>query len=464
MTIIPPNLLGSIANAQQSVVLVMGAGCSYEAPTCLPLGGPLSNETHRKLLEDKVLDHGECTDPWNLSELASLVYNKTGSQSDMVSRFPLNRMKTARPNRGHSFLAALMSEGAISYVLSLNYDFAVQNALIALGLGDKVDSIEVSGATVSAKASVIHLHGSVNSDHEGFILRTEVMDEAWKDQWEQMIATQVLAAPVILFAGLGSSAPVLTNTVAMIQGIINNVQPLYQSDIGDIEQNTFSDQLGILPENYIQAGWCDTMHALADRLKNEQIHNLDASGCQILKDNGETVETVQLFHDTINKLKPLNLLDLGKFRSNLLMDSSYEYLPSDMCDSDHKVQPLTNFARQCSNNDAEILPSPGGVWGIQKDGQSIGKSVIVSGRGVSNMLAIEHKIKMMCDNISTTTSAPASMVIVGGVMDDPSVGDMVDIINGEYANDLVDGPAAPLVLSSSSLDMAEKMKEWFDGC
>jgi hypothetical protein len=82
---------------------------------------------------DHVLNENDCTDPQNLALLASVVFQKTGSQEAPVRRLPLNNFKMAKPNQGYRFLAALMSEKAISNVLSLNFDLAVQNASAELG-------------------------------------------------------------------------------------------------------------------------------------------------------------------------------------------------------------------------------------------------------------------------------------------------------------------------------------------
>ena len=77
------------------------------------------------------------------------------------------------------------------------------------------------------------------------MLRAETINEGWKNQWEQIVATQVLSAPRILFAGLGSAAPVLSATLTMIQEALGAEKTIYQADIGDLAGNMLAQQLNI---------------------------------------------------------------------------------------------------------------------------------------------------------------------------------------------------------------------------
>ena len=90
MVHIPAGLLQAVSfEGGGRLALVIGAGCSVEPPTNIPLARTLSTEAHRKLVLDGVLEQGECADPENLAVLASLIFLKTQSQHDLVSLFPL---------------------------------------------------------------------------------------------------------------------------------------------------------------------------------------------------------------------------------------------------------------------------------------------------------------------------------------------------------------------------------------
>jgi hypothetical protein len=56
---------------------------------------------------------------------------------------------------------------------------------------------------IPATSAVVHLHGNANSDSESWVLRQEMIDNSWRGTWSQVVAQQVLAAPNVLFVGLG---------------------------------------------------------------------------------------------------------------------------------------------------------------------------------------------------------------------------------------------------------------------
>ena len=86
---LPTKLLEAISSPiGGGVVLVLGAGCSSEWPTSLPLSGDLSAQCYEKLLADNVLSGDEVNDPRDLSEVADAVYLKKASQQGRREPFP----------------------------------------------------------------------------------------------------------------------------------------------------------------------------------------------------------------------------------------------------------------------------------------------------------------------------------------------------------------------------------------
>jgi hypothetical protein len=162
----------------------------------MPLAGHLSKEAHRKLVNEGILNPGECPDPTDLAALATLIYQRTGSQQELVRHFPRDEMRTARANKGYLMLIALMVEGVISHVLSLNFDLAPQNA--AVQLGEVVAVFDRPNTPIPMNKAVVHLHGSVNSGSEEWVLRAETITDEWKSRWQGVVARQILAAPNIL--------------------------------------------------------------------------------------------------------------------------------------------------------------------------------------------------------------------------------------------------------------------------
>ncbi len=131
---LPAELLGAIAHEDGGrVVLVIGAGCSFEAPTNLPLARTCAEEAHRRLVADGVIGDGDCPHAEDLSSVADTVRQASGTQAPLVERLPLTRFRSAEPNEGHRLAAAMMREHAVKAVVTLNFDLALSTALANLG-------------------------------------------------------------------------------------------------------------------------------------------------------------------------------------------------------------------------------------------------------------------------------------------------------------------------------------------
>ena len=78
----------------------------------------------------------------------------------------------------------MLWEGAISLVVTLNFDLALSNALRELGAGGIVGVIESPTDLPSQRnKNVFYLHRNVNSDPESWILRTAALNEEWKEHY-----------------------------------------------------------------------------------------------------------------------------------------------------------------------------------------------------------------------------------------------------------------------------------------
>ena len=131
---LPADLLSAISAVEGGrVVVVTGAGCSFEAPTGLPLARQCAIDVHRLLVDDTILDPWDCSDPEDLSCIADAVFLKRNSQSDLVSRLPIDRFRHAEPNEGHLLAAAMLREKAIRCLVTLNFDLAMTSALTDVG-------------------------------------------------------------------------------------------------------------------------------------------------------------------------------------------------------------------------------------------------------------------------------------------------------------------------------------------
>src|SRR5437867_3568034 len=207
---LPADLLGAIAHADGGrVVMVTGAGCSFEEPTALPLARECALDVHRLLILDGVLTAGQCTNPEDLSCVTDAVRLQLGTQAPVVERLPINRFRNAQPNDGHLRVAAMMREEAIRAVVTLNFDLAFSTALAQVGAEEVITLNGPQDHHRMGAVNLIYLHRNAHADPEDWILSTEAMENAWRGQWEGVIASAMLAAPVTVFAGLGTPAAVL---------------------------------------------------------------------------------------------------------------------------------------------------------------------------------------------------------------------------------------------------------------
>lgn len=436
--------------------MVIGAGCSIEAPTAIPLARTLAREAERQLVLNGRLTPGQCDDPNDLAGLATLVHQITGGQSELVQCFPLNKMRLARANNGYKILVALMAEGAIGHVLSLNFDLAVQHAAAELGV--EIVTITSSGEPVPVRATLVQLHGNANSDPDAMVLRSDTIDEGWIGQWEQVVAQQILGAPTVLFVGLGSAAPVLSATIAMIQGALDGNKILYQADIGEFATNHFANELQIPEDRYIRGGWNDVLSKLAERVAADQIHALLIRGDTLLEENDADQVDRDRFATLAAKLTPLTLLAIGKLRAFSNLDSTALYRPHSAHDDELITEPIVRLAALAEQLGVDADPTPAGTWILHRENQPVAQLVLASGGGVRRMAALEPRARSVCDCITFASPTPVDFILVEGVAQGAPNLAHVDLIADENPADLIAGPAEPLIVSANDHDYIDQVR------
>lgn len=326
--ILPSKLLQAISSSSGGrVVLVLGAGCSYEAPTSLRLSGELSAECYRLLTEDGVLNDGEVDNHRDLSAVAEAVFSRTGSQYELIRRFPPDEFRNAPPNEGYKIMAALLLEGAVADVLTLNFDHAARHALTELGIREEVSTIKgpEDHAHISAQ-NLIYLHRHIDCPNDELILRTVQIESAWQDRWEEVVARRVLSGPITVFVGLGSPANVLTYTTKRILEILGSGQTdIFLVDPSPHGNSHFAGELNIPEEDYVCLGWGDFMRMLSSRVVEEQRVAIERVCDELGRELNIEEEDVS---DLSRRLAALGLLGLGKLRA-AWMAGDVPYLPQE---------------------------------------------------------------------------------------------------------------------------------------
>jgi hypothetical protein len=408
---LPAQLLQAVADRAGRIALVVGAGCSLEQPTSLELSDTYAQRVHGQLVLNGILSNGECTAPNDLSVVASTVWAKVQSQESIVKNLPRGEFRDAQANDGYLIAAALLREGAVSAVLTLNFDLAMSNALGQLSANDEVAVIAdpVSLGDLGSRV-VIYLHRNVNeSDCDNWILRVEALTDAWRGGWEEVISQRVLTSPVIVFAGLGSPAAVLTESIKWIRARIDTDH--HHAYVVDPSATTkFKDAVELPTDAHIKMGWGDFMRRLAERLSAQMRIALEES-CNELCTSNSWPEEVEFISDSCGVFFDRGLVASGKQRARWLLHKSH-YVP----DGEHVrafiAYLLLGVGLIRRHSDTSLTIRQDGVVELRRDGRVIGSCLPVSGEGTHHWSAIEPRVNEALKRMASH-ELPTAILIAG---------------------------------------------------
>ena len=447
---LPAPLLRAIAQpVGGQVVLVIGAGTSFEPPTNLPLSSDCAQEVHRQLMADGILSNGDCADPSDLSGVADAVATRTGSQRDMVVRLPRERFRQAEPNEGHLLAAAMLYERALGCVMTLNFDLAMSSALVQVGAGGQV---AIVGSPTDhdniAITNLIYLHRNVDADPDEWVLRSTALDADWKDGWEQIIAQRVIGALVTVFVGLGTPAGVLVDSTQRIQTVLPATAQVYLVDPGAMANSAFFQSLQLLPPSYLRMGWVAFMQRLAGRLIEEQRAELERACNELIVAEGWDAGNVA---DVCGRLVAMGLIRLGRLRARWLLHAG-AYLPrhtaqtpwlADLLLAVHLVERQTDSTAGFGGN---------GVVEFRRGDRILGSVGVAHGRGIRRWLSLEAEVKQSQWQWEEHHLGPRRVLVSGFVGDRPtSVAPPPDIVSSSDAGDIVTGESLVLLYSVDHL-------------
>ena len=445
---LPPSLLHAVSSAGGGrIVLVLGAGCSNEGPTSLPLSGDLSEDCHRRLILDGVLEDGEVADRRDLSAVAEAVFCRTGSQRDLIERFPPDQFRHAEPNEGYLLMAAMFLEGALADVLTLNFDSAARTALGRLGVESHVSTIRRPEDYIHLGThNLIYLHRDIDSDPDSLILRAKDLEKAWEERWEQVIAQRVLAGPVTVFVGLGSPASVLIDTTSRIVAAIDKQAKVYVVDPTAHGNSPVAAALNTPSSDYICMGWGEFMDALARRLVEEHRASIQHECDEMTKQLGQDSEDVA---DLSRRLAQLGLLGLGKLRAAWMLEAR-SYLPHGSSTALHLFGSLVLGVRvveRMSGHQANF--GEDGLVEFSRENHVV-RVMVCSGGGWMTDARIETALRKRQQALRHRGISSA-VALVGGVESSTSVAAPSDIVADTNPYDLVTGPEHLRIVSIADL-------------
>jgi len=407
---LPAELLMAVAHPGGGrIVVVVGAGCSMEAPTSLQQSRDLARAVHRRLRDDGVLDV-DCPNPDDLSSVADAVYAKTGSQRDLVERLPIALFRNAQPNDGYLLAAALLCEQAISCLMTLNFDLAMSHAIPQAGAGN-VSIITGPGDTHRLSlTNVVYLHRNVDAAPDDWVLRSAALDSEWRGGWGQFIAERVLASPVTVFAGLGTAVGVLIDSVRRIRAMLPAVAPrVFQVDPGDRAGSAFSTALQIRDEEYIQLGWVEFMEQLSLRLAREHCVAFRDAANVLVGDEGWEEISVD---DLCSRVQQLGLLGLGRLRARWTLHDN-PLLPQREIEAAWIAKLLLGIALIEKALDSEAEFGLDGTVEFRRANEILFSIVLASGRGTRRWVALEGAIRKNERHWRHRNPPPRSAVVAG---------------------------------------------------
>ena len=443
---VPAHVLQAVADQTGRLALVVGAGCSLEPPTNLELSDEYSRRVHQKLVSDNVLDEGECDNPDDLSAVASVVWTKTHSQDPVVTRLPRGEFRDALANDGYLVAAALLREGAVAAVLTLNFDLAISNALGQVSAGNEVAVIASPDAIGDlGTRSVIYLHRNANEDNsDKWILRTESLTEEWKGRWEQVLAQRVLTSPVVVFAGLGSPAAVLTESVTWIKSRIDPEEH-HAYVVDPTATSAFQAALTLAEDAHIQMGWCDFMACLDERMSTHLCQELETSCaemCSAHRWDGE-VEFISALCDMFYSR---GLVASGKQRARWTLHNK-NYVPDAQHVRGFVGYLLLGMGVAQRRTDTELTIRHDGIVEFRRDGRIVGSCLPISGEGTHSWTAIEGRANAVLKKMQPQ-EMPTALLIAGLQGTPPSQVTPPDDVGYEVAEgDILIGDPGPTLIT-----------------
>lgn len=399
------------------IVLVVGAGCSIEAPTNLRLSSYYSADACRRLIQAGLLDDGDC-EPTDLSSVADAVVAKHGHQAPLVERLPRNDFRSAAANRGYLIAAALLREGIVKALVTLNYDLAIVHALGEVSTQHRVAVIgEPRDHAQFGSRNVVFLHRNAFANPESWVMTTQALERDWQDGWESIMTLSLVASPVTVFAGLGSRAAVLTESIKRLHerpGTEASSQFLVGLSPSP-EGNDFFEQLDIDADHYIAAGWCGFMNEVSTVVASNQVSQISRV-CEELCSERSWEPEDEHFHSVLLACSSLDLLGLGRVRARWqLSDTTYM-----------SEEELGEFGARAL---AELVMAAGHLhrlWGGELRLHETGAVELWSGERRLEHVTLAHgggtrsldfvKEKLMADSkLLSCGSRPSRRVLVGGL-------------------------------------------------
>ena len=319
---LPAGLVAAVSGAAGgTLALVLGAGCSIDPPTGLRAAGDYAALAYRRLVGARTIAEN-CCDPRDLGALADAVFAATGSQDALVEILR-PELSNATPNDGHKIAAALLAEQIVGLILTLNFDRAVDAAIATIAHGERIAVVHsIEDLLGRTRFAVVYLHGDVEAPSDKWILRQAQIDASWEDTWQKYIVVDLAMTPNVVFAGLGSPTPVISDTVLRVNAALPPGKKIYQVDAVDSASNALAQTLKVGADDYVVACWTGFMRKIGETVAREFLHRISERNPGFCAENRHPAEDIT---SALSAL-PQDMLALGRLRASWFFDKS-EYKP-----------------------------------------------------------------------------------------------------------------------------------------
>lgn len=197
------------------LVVYAGAGMSMDEPTGLPAGADLARILYQRL---KDAFPGVGCDPANLTSVADAIAAEDGGEEALRQTAPrIAEFTTATPSYAHRILALLLLEGVVD-VLTTNWDNCVERS----GGRERVASVVTQHDLLDIPCkSVLKIHGCATQP-ASLLITTDDLDEP--PQWVSDQTRSRLGMSVVAFVGIGDVAGYVRRRIEEAIASIGNIE------------------------------------------------------------------------------------------------------------------------------------------------------------------------------------------------------------------------------------------------
>jgi len=117
-----------IIQEETQLTFLIGAGCSVDAPSCLPAGRKMMDEIIKYICEGSEFEKAINVKDLRFEALVELVRDYLDNDLRVIDYYGI----CDKPNMQHFFLAEMIKKG--HFVMTTNFDFLIEYALLQLGI------------------------------------------------------------------------------------------------------------------------------------------------------------------------------------------------------------------------------------------------------------------------------------------------------------------------------------------